>query len=50
MVSSERGIHLTVFIEVGRDGPGAVVAIQKENHAFADVDEDADSAAASGEC
>ena len=37
-----------MFVEVRRDGPGAVIEIEKEDHAFADVHEEADLAAASG--
>jgi hypothetical protein len=39
-----------VLIEIRGDGPGAMSAVEEENHAFADVDEDADPAAASGGC
>jgi hypothetical protein len=39
-----------VFIEVGCDGPGAVVEVQEEHHALADVNEEADLAAASKKC
>jgi hypothetical protein len=47
VVASQRRIHLTMFIEVRGDVPGAVVEVEEENHAFADVQEEADLAAAS---
>jgi hypothetical protein len=50
MVPSERRVDLAVFIEVGCDGPGAVVEVQEEHHALADVNEEADLAAASKKC
>ena len=50
MVAPERGVHFAVFIEVGRNSPSAVVSIKEENHALADVDEDANLAAASEAC
>lgn len=47
VVPSQRGVHFAVFIEVRGDGPGAVVEIQEQDHAFANVHEEADLAAAS---
>lgn len=47
MVASKRGIDFAVLVEIRRNGPGAVAAVEEEHHAFADVDEDADLAAAS---
>jgi hypothetical protein len=38
-----------VFVEVRRDGPGTVILVEEEDHAFTDVDEEADGAAASVE-
>lgn len=45
----ERGVHFAVFVEVGSDGPSTVVLVEEENHAFADVDEDAYLTATSAE-
>jgi hypothetical protein len=39
-----------VLVEVRRNVPGAVVVVEEQYHAFADVDEDADVAAASVGC
>lgn len=50
MVSPERWINFTVFVEVRCYGPGAMILVEEENHAFAYVDEDADVAAAPVEC
>lgn len=44
MVSSECRIHFTMLIQVRCDGPRAVVLVEEEDHAFADMDENADLA------
>lgn len=48
-MAPERGIHFTVFVKVGSDSPSAVVFVEEEDHAFADVNEDAYLAATSME-
>lgn len=50
VVTAERRVDFAVLVQVRRDGPGAVVLVEKEDHAFANVDEDADLATASGSC
>lgn len=47
MVSSERWVHFAVLVKVRCNSPSTVVLVEKEDHAFANVDEDADLAAAS---
>ena len=47
MVPPKRRIHFAVLIQVRCDSPCAVVLVEEENHAFADVDENADLAPAS---
>jgi len=47
MMSPERRIRLPVFIKIGRMHPAAIFAVEKDDHAFADVDEEADCATAS---
>lgn len=47
MVTAQRRVNFTVLVEIRSDVPGAVVEIEEENHAFADVYEEADLAAAS---
>jgi hypothetical protein len=50
MVSSQRGINLTVLVEVRRNSPTTVIEIEVEKHTFAYVDEKADIATASVKC
>ena len=45
-VPSEARIHLAMAVEVRSVVPAAVVVVKKQDHAFADVDEDADVFAA----
>ncbi len=47
MVSAERGVNFAVLVEIRCDGPGPMVEIEEEDHAFPDVDEEADVTAAS---
>lgn len=47
VVTAQRRVDFAVLVEVRRDVPGPVVEIEEENHAFADVYEEADLAAAS---
>jgi hypothetical protein len=47
VMAAQRGVDFTMFVEIRSDGPGAVVEIEEEDHAFADVDEEADLSAAS---
>ena len=41
-------VDFAMLVEVGRIAPAAVACVQVEDVAFADVDEEADGAAASG--
>lgn len=47
MVTAQRRINFAMLVEIRSDVPGAVVEIKEENHAFADVNKEADLAAAS---
>lgn len=47
MVASERWIDFAMLVQIRSDGPGAVLAVEEENHALADVDKHTDLAAAS---
>lgn len=49
VVAAQRGVDFTVFVKVGGHGPGTMILIEKENHTFANVDEDSDLTAAPGE-
>ena len=44
---AEIGIDLAMLVEVGGVGPAAVAGVEVEDHAFANVDEEADVVAAS---
>ena len=46
-MTAQRGVDFTVLIKIRSDVPGAVIEIEEENHAFANVDEEADLPAAS---
>lgn len=46
VMTSERGVDLAVLVEIRGDSPSAVVAVEEEHHALANVDEDADLTAA----
>ena len=46
-MTAQRRVNFTVLVEVRSDVPGAVIEIEEENHAFADVNEEADLPAAS---
>lgn len=48
MASPECGIHLPVLVQVRCDSPCAVILVEKENHAFPDVDEETNIATALG--
>jgi hypothetical protein len=48
MVTSKRCVRLAMFVEVRRVRPRAIITIQHENHAFADVDEETNCTATSG--
>jgi hypothetical protein len=50
VMASQRGIHLTVFVQVRRDSPGTVIKVEEEDHALADVYEESDLTAASVRC
>jgi hypothetical protein len=50
MMSTQRGVHFTVFVKIGRNGPGAVIEIEEEDHAFADMDKETNLTAASVDC
>jgi hypothetical protein len=47
VVTTQRGVDFAVLVEIRGHVPGTVVEIEKENHAFADMYEEADLAAAS---
>ena len=40
-IASQTWVHFTVFVKVRDVGPGAVAVMEVEDHAFADVDEEA---------
>lgn len=48
VVATEGGVDFAVTVEVGCVIPASVAVMKKQDHAFANVDEDADVAAASG--
>jgi hypothetical protein len=50
VMASQRGIHLTVFVQVRRDSPGTVIKVEEEDHALANVYEESDLTAASERC
>lgn len=51
VVAAQGGVDFAVLVEVRRHVPCAVVEVEEENHALADVDEKTDLAAASvGRC
>lgn len=43
----ERRVHFAVLIQVRCDGPCAVILVEEEDHAFTDMDENADLTSAS---
>lgn len=45
VMTPQRRVNLTVLVEVRRVRPGAVLAVHEEDHALADVDEDANCTA-----
>lgn len=47
VMASERWVHLTVLIEVRSDGPGAMLVVEEEHHAFSNVDEETNVTTAS---
>jgi hypothetical protein len=47
VVPAQRRVYFTVLVEIRRDSPGPVVKVEEQNHAFADVNEETDLAAAS---
>lgn len=47
VVTSQSRVHLAVLVQVRRSVPSAVVEVDEENHAFANVDEEPNLAAAS---
>ena len=47
-LASDSRVYFTVLVEVGRVVPAADLVVQVEDHALADVDEEADIDAASG--
>jgi hypothetical protein len=47
VVSAQCGVNFAVLVEVRSDSPCAVIKVEKEDHALADVDEKADVTAAS---
>lgn len=49
-MAPKRGVHFAVFIEIWSDSPSTMVSVEEKNHAFADVNEDANLAAASKKC
>ena len=50
MMSPKRRVDFTMPIKIRSYGPGTVVKIQEENHAFPDMDEEADVAATPSDC
>ena len=46
MMPPQGRVRFSVFVEVRGDGPGPVVVIEEEHHAFADVYEEANVTAA----
>lgn len=47
VVPTQRRVHFAVLVEIRCDGPGTVVEVEEQDHAFADVNEETDLAAAS---
>lgn len=47
MVTTQSRVDFTVLVEIRGDMPGTVVEVEEEDHAFADVDEEADLTATS---
>ena len=46
-MATETWVDFTVFIQVRSDVPGAMVEVEEENHALADVNEETNLATAS---
>ena len=46
MMPPQRGINLTMFIQIRREKPTTVCSIEEQNHALAHVDEEPDVGAA----
>ena len=46
-MSPQRWIDLTMFIQIWSYGPSTMVEVQEEDHAFPDMDEQANVSAAS---
>jgi hypothetical protein len=47
VMTAQSGVDFTMLVEIRRNMPRAVIKVKEENHAFADMDEESDLAAAS---
>ena len=50
VVSAQCWIHFTMLVEIRSNCPGAVIQVEEENHAFANMDKEANLATASIAC